>query len=172
MPHDRDSILRHLTAAYQRAERARVEAQRILDAGVPSAALVWAVRSAEILLRDYVLTPHFLEQGLHWDEAMRKGSKILGDSKWPDAFAKAEEWYGPFDEPLTEDNEKAWKTWVSRCVRRRGDIVHGKKGSEAGTDEAAEAIAFAERMATWYSQRFLTSSRHPINQGFRDSLGG
>ena len=103
---------------------------------------------------------------------MRKGSKVLGDSRWEDAFAKAEEWYGPFDQPLTEDDRNAWNVWVSRCVRRRGDIVHGRSVPEATADEAANTIAFTERMATWYLQRFLTSSRHPISQFFRDALRG
>ena len=143
----------------------------MLDAGFSSAAFLWAVRAAEILLRDFVLTPHFLEQGLDWQEAMRRGSKVLGDSNWPKAFAKAEEWYGPFDEPITEDDRNAWKVW-DRVVRRRGDIIHGRPVQDVGKDEATEAIAFAERMATWYAQRFLTSSRHPIGKSFRDALGG
>jgi hypothetical protein len=97
---------------------------------------------------------------------------ILGNSEWDNAFAKAEEWYGPFDEPVTEDDQNAWRAWVSQCVRPRGGIVHGRNVSEATADEVANTIAFAERMATWYSQRFLTSSRHPIGQAFRDALGG
>src|SRR5262249_6713653 len=127
----------HLSAAYSRAGRARAEAQRLCDAGVPSAAVVWAVRSAEILFRDFVLAPHFIELGFSWDEAMRRGSMILGDSKWENAFAKVEEWYGPFDEPVTEDDQNAWRVWVTQCVRRRGAIVHGKCVPEATTDEAA-----------------------------------
>jgi hypothetical protein len=43
---------------------------------------------------------------------------------------------------------------------------------DAGTGEARDAVAFVERMAKWYSERFLTSSRHPLNKGFCDALGG
>lgn len=166
---DESLIVRHLRAAYARAARARLEALRMLDAGFPSASFVWAVRAAEILLRDFVLAPHFLGLGLDWDEAMRQGSNVPGNSKWGKAFAKAEEWYGPFDEPLTTDDRNAWKVW-DRIVRRRGNLIHGRPVEDAGSDEAAEVIDFAERMATWYAQRFLTSARHPIGEAFRDAL--
>ena len=164
------TIHRHLLASYERVAGVRVEAQRLLDAGFPSAALVWAVRSAEMLMRDFVLTPHYLEQGLEWDKAMRKGSKVLGSSNWDRAFVKADEWYGPFDEPLTTDEENAWRAWTGSHVRRRGEIVHGFPVRDPQPEDAAAAIAFAERMATWYAQRFLTSSRHPIGQKFRDAI--
>lgn len=166
-----DRTLRHLRAAYARAAEARAEAQQLLDAEFYSAAFVWAVRAAEVLLRDFVLTPHYLEQGLDWDAAMRKGSKVLGKSNWRKAFAKAEEWYGPFDEPLTEDDRNAWITWTMTHVRRRGEIVHGAAVHAPLRSEAAHAIAFAERMASWYAQRFLASSRHPIGQLFRTASG-
>jgi HEPN domain-containing protein len=166
-------VLRHLGASYSRAARARDDARRLLDAGYPSAAFVWSVRAAEILLRDFVLTPHFLEQGCDWDEAMDKGSDVLGSSNWDRAFAKAEEWYGPFDRPLTEADRNAWKFWAKKVVPRRGELIHGRPVADASAKEAAEAIDFAERMATWFSQRFMFSStRHPSGQWLRDALSG
>lgn len=166
---DETLIVRHLRAAHARAARARLEAQRMFDAGFPSASFVWAVRAAEILLRDVALAPHFLALGLDWDKAMRQGSNVPGDSKWGEAFAKAEAWYGPFDEPLTTDDRDAWTVW-DRIVRRREDLIHGRPVEDAGNDEAAEVIDFAERMATWYAHRLRTITRHPIGKAFRDAL--
>lgn len=161
----------HLKAAFSRAERARTEAQALLAAGFYGPALVWAVRSAEVFMRDFVLAPHFMEEGLSWSRAMRKGSKTLGDSDWRRAFEKAEEWYGPFDEPLTEEGSNAWGYWRGVIVRRRGDVVHGRPVPEVTVEEASETCAFAERMAAWFAQRFLVSKSHPIGQHFREQLG-
>jgi len=157
----------HIKAAVARAADARLEAQRLLNAGFPGPSLVWAVRAAEILVRDFVLTPYFIEQGFDWAQAMRRGSKVLGDSDWRRAFAKAEEWYGPFDEPLTEDGSNAWNYWTGAIVRRRGDVVHGRAVADVSPEEAAEACAFAERMASWFAQRFITSETHPMRRKFR-----
>jgi hypothetical protein len=117
-------------------------------------------------MRDFVLTPHFLEEGLDWTKAMRKGSNVLGDGNWARAFAKTEEWYGPFDEPMLEDDSNAWAFWTGAIVRRRGDVVHGRAVPEVSADEAAEAHAFAERMAEWFAQRFLISTRHAMGTKF------
>src|SRR6185312_14255053 len=111
-----------IKVALARAARARLEAQRLLDTGFPGPSLVWSVRAAETLMRDFVLTPYFIEQGFEWEQAMRKGSKVLADSSWTRAFAKVEEWYGPFDEPLMADGSNAWTYWSGAIVRRRGDI--------------------------------------------------
>jgi hypothetical protein len=148
---------------------ARAEAIRLHELGFTNASLVWAVRAAEILLRDFVLTPHFLELGESWDRAMKSGAHVLGDGNWKQAFTKANEWYGPFDEPLTTDEENAWKAW-DRVVRRRGDIVHGRAVVDVTQDEAKAALDFGERMASWYAQRFLTTERHPIGRQFKATL--
>ena len=121
-------------------------------------------------MRDFVLAPHFIEQGQDWRAAMRSGRKILGDSNWKQAFAKAEEWYGPFDEPLTTEGNNAWRYWQGFIVRRRGDIVHGRPVTDATPEEAEEACAFADRMASWFAQRFLVSESHPIGRQFRELL--
>ena len=163
-------IHEHLEAAFARAKRARVEARALLDAGFPGPSLVWSVRAAEILIRDFVLAPHFLSEGADWATAMRNGSNVLSSSSWKKAFAKAEEWYGPFDEPLTEDGSNAWRFWMGYIIRRRGDVIHGRPVPEVTVEEAEEVLAFADRMATWFSQRFLTSTRHPIGQRFRELL--
>lgn len=160
----------HIKAAVARAAQARLEARALLEAGFPGPSLVWAVRAAELLMRDFVLTPYFIEQGYDWSQAMRKGSRVLGDGSWRRAFAKVEEWYGPFDEPLLEDDSNAWAYWTGAIVRRRGDVVHGRPVPEVTEQEAAEACAFADRMASWFAQRFLTSERHPMGRKFRELL--
>ena len=85
----------HLGAAYDKARRARAEARALLDSGFPGPSLVWSVRAAEILLRDFVLTPHFLSEGADWPRAMRQGSNVLGTSLCPAAFAMAEDHLPP-----------------------------------------------------------------------------
>lgn len=102
------SIEDHLRVSFLRAAAARAEARSFAQGSSPGAALVWAVRAAEILMRDFVLTPHFLEEGYDWSRAMRRASNVLGDSDWRKAFARAEEWYGPFDEPLMDNDDNAW----------------------------------------------------------------
>jgi hypothetical protein len=159
-----------MRAAWARAGATRAEARRLNELGHHAVAYVWAVRSAEILLRDFVLAPHFIELGDDWDKAMRRGSSELGSSNWKGAFSKAEEWYGPFDTPMTEGDENAWAVWTSRVVRRRGDLVHGSPVHEPDREEARDAIAFSERMATWYAQRLTTSERHPAGKAFREVL--
>lgn len=164
------SVEDHLRAAFSRAERARAEARTLLAAGFPAPALVWAVRSAEMLMRDFVLAPHFIEEGHSWQSAMRAGSRVLGDSNWARAFAKAEEWYGPFDEPMMEDGSNAWRYWQGLIVRRRGDVVHGRPVTEVTHEEAEEVCAFADRMASWFAQRFVVSDAHPIGRRIRRLL--
>jgi hypothetical protein len=160
----------HMARAYERASKSLSEAKELSEAGLPSVALVWAVRSAEMLLREFVLTPHFLELGDPWERAMKRGSKVLGSGNWDRAFASAEEWYGPFDEPLTTDDRNAWQVWTSTVVRRRNELVHGQAVYEATAEEATDAIAFAERMMSWYAQRVTLSERHPAGRLFRGVL--
>jgi hypothetical protein len=164
------SLEDHLRVAFTRAEAARAEARALVEAGFPGAGLIWAVRATEILMRDFLLAPHFLEEGEAWERAMRKASRVLGDSDWRRAFARVEERYGPFDEPLLEDGSNAWQFWHGVIIRRRGDIVHGRAVPEVEADEAFEACDFADRMASWFAQRFLTSPTHPIGRQFRTAL--
>lgn len=168
-------VLDHLKNSWARAERARANAQVLLDAGYSAPALVWAVRAAEILMRDYVLAPYYIGQGDSFANAMRKGSNVLGTSAWDRAFQKVDEWWGPFegeDAALMEDDSSAWKFWSGSIVRRRGQVVHGNAVPDVTTGEAAEVCAFGERMATWFQQRFVVSETHPLGIEFRRLLNG
>src|SRR5262245_11148139 len=116
-------LIRRLSAGGRgRAIVALEEARRLNVEGHPGPAFVWAVRAAEIFMRDFVLAPHFMLKGLPWRKAWQKGSQVLGTSNWAKAFAKADEWYGPFDEPLTTDSRNAWKVWTKEAVLARGRI--------------------------------------------------
>jgi hypothetical protein len=121
-------------------------------------------------MRYFVLAPHYMEAGETWEAAMELGRRDLGSSSWTKAFRLAEQWYGPFDEPLTSDDENAWRVWINGIVRRRGQLVHGQSVEDATPEEAATVIAFAERMMTWFPQRFLVSRTHPIGLKLRREL--
>lgn len=142
----------------------------LLEAGFPGPSLVWSVRAAEILMRDLVLAPHFMLQKMSWERSMKQAAKVLGTSNWAKAFQKAEDWFGPFDEPLTTDERNAWKAWDQDFVRLRGDVVHGRSVHDVTAEEARAAHGYSERMSTWYAQRFLTSANHPIGTEFRGLL--
>jgi hypothetical protein len=171
MPDVDDVLIRGVTAGGRaRAVDALDEARHLHSAGFAGPTFVWAVRAAEVLMRDFVLTPHFLLEGLAWEEAWRKGSKILGASNWTKAFATADQWYGPFDEPRTTDDRNAWDTWVKDAIRTRGAIIHGHAVHSPTLDESAGAIAFVDRMISWWSQRLVTSDRHPAGHDFREAM--
>lgn len=174
MTHSVD-VAEHLRAAASRAARSRAEAHALLNQGHPGPALIWAIRAAELFMRDFVLAPHYMEDGLDWAASMKRGSKVLdnaGQRGWRRAFAKAEEWWGPFDEPLTEAGDNAWEFWKDHVVRRRGDIVHGRPVPDVTPEEAGEVLAFVDRLSTWYPQRFLTSASHPLARELRTLLSG
>jgi hypothetical protein len=121
-------------------------------------------------MRYFVLAPYYMERGSSWEEAMARGKKMLGANNWSRAFKAAAEWYGPFDVPLTEEGDNAFDVWVAHVVRLRHALVHGNPIEPIDRAAAETALGYSERMATWYAQRFLVSSRHPINREFREAL--
>lgn len=140
-------LVRRLTVgARERAVEALDEARALRRDGHPDPAFVWAVRAAEIFIRDFVLTPHYLLEGLPWARASKRAAKVLGPSNWTKAFAKATEWYGPFDEPLTTDDRNAWEVWEKVAIRIRGDVIHGRTAQRVSDEEAEQAIDFVDRM--------------------------
>jgi hypothetical protein len=113
-------------------------------------------------MRDFLLAPYFYEQGESLSDALDRGSRVLGSNRWRRAFRRVEEWYGPFDAPLTETGEDAWKVWLDVCVERRHGLVHGNAVEEATGEEAAEVLGYADRIATWYAQLLFVSGKHPM----------
>jgi len=164
-------LIRRLTeGGRRRALAALEEARRLHDAEFHGPAYVWAVRAAEVFMRDFVLAPRFMLEGDPWRKAWAKGSNVLGSSNWAKAFKSADRWYGPFDEPLTTDDRNAWKAWTKGAIIARGHVVHGHAIHPPTSDEAAGAIAFVDRLISWWTQRLITSDRHPAGQEFRDAL--
>lgn len=158
-----------LKAAYSRALRARERAEALSDAGFPDAALVWAVRASEIFVRDFILLPHYLESGMPWPRAVKKARRDL-QAGWGVALQQAEEWYGPFDEPLMADGQNAWAYWKGTIIGRRGEVVHGNIAPDVTVEEAEQVIAFARRLSSWWVQGFFVSERHPLGQGLLSLL--
>lgn len=165
-----DPAFEFFKAALARAEKEREVARHLHVLGLYSQSFVWSVRAAEILVRDALIAPHFVEEGLQVGQAIRAASRVLGTSNWDKAFAKIAEWYGPFDPALTEDQEDAWHVWTARVVKRRGDLVHGRLVPSANEEESRRILAFADRMATWFPQRFLKGGKHPVNRAFRAAI--
>lgn len=155
----------HLRDAFARAHAARARAEELVAAGFPDAALVWAVRASEIFVREFVLAPHYVQDGDNWTRAVRKARRDL-DKGWAVAMSKAEDWYGPFDEPLTTDGQNAWVYWKGTIVRRRAEVVHGNAAPDVTEEEALLVIGFARRLSSWWVQRFVVSDRHPLGQSF------
>ncbi len=133
---------------------------------------MWAVRSAEMLMREVLLMPHFMAQGKSWDAARHHAIEVMGGSaqRWRRAFDLMADWYN-LDPALTEDNADAWAVWRTDLVRRRGDLVHGRMVPDATAAEAAEAINFVWQMVRWYAMR-LMGKDHPVGVQLREMLDG
>ncbi|MGH2447389.1 MAG: hypothetical protein ACRDFS_02115, partial [Chloroflexota bacterium] len=130
------TVEEHLKMAHARARKAFDQARDLWMADFYAPSLVWAVRAAEVLMRDFVLAPHFMLEGTSWARSLRLGSKVLGSSDWKAAFVKAEEWWGPFDEPLTTDESNAWQVWIANVVTLRGHVIHGRPVPDVTRDES------------------------------------
>jgi hypothetical protein len=128
-----------------------VSQARLQAAGFNSAAFVWAIRAAEILMRDFLLAPYYLERGYSFEEALERGSRDLGSAKWDTAFRLVAKRYGPFEPALTKSGEDAWLVWREDYVRRRNQLVHDNAVREADSGEAMEVLAFADQIAEWYA---------------------
>lgn len=95
----REAAAKFVLAAYQRAERARGEAHALHEAGFHSAAVVWAVRATEILMRDFLLAPYFYEQGASFGDALDRGSRVLGSNRCGEPLGKSRSGTGPLMHP-------------------------------------------------------------------------
>lgn len=151
--------------AVGRARGSLETARQLNDAGFPTPAFVWAVRSAEMFLRDCVLFCHFFEESGDVDKALKKARRVLRKGKWAAAIRFVETEFGPFDQALTTDGENAWAVWQRWHVSARGEMVHGRM--EATSEQAQWTIDFAERFISWFSQRLATSERGPLRGALR-----
>jgi len=167
-----DHLLR--TASY-RARKSAAEATKLLTAGCPGPAYVWAVRSIEIFVKEIMLLPLFLEESTAatldeaWAEAWAKVRRTFQSGRWNRALRLVDERYGPLEGMLTESGEDVWQVWKSQVVPRRGDIVHGVP-HDPSPDEARVVIHWAEQMMQQLVMRLIVARRHPLHDLFTAAL--
>jgi hypothetical protein len=108
---DAQEIGGFLRAAQYRLHSSLTVARELLEAGFVGPSLVWSVRSVEIFLKYFVLTPIYYAQsggGSDWTKAVKKASTKFGSSSWAGAMKEVEKACGPLDPMLMEDGEDAY----------------------------------------------------------------
>jgi hypothetical protein len=167
----RSEILKRgfLPLAIEHTRKSLDTAQQLLDAGFPSAAFVWATRSAEIFMREALLFPLWYEETGDVRASFSEVRDFLGSGKWSRSIRRVREAYGLIGDEhdaLTDSGEDAFVAWTRDFVRPRGEIVHGR--AEADEVMAATAIAFAERMREWFTLRVISSEAGPFAGTLRE----
>lgn len=158
-----------LKAASKRTQESLATARQLHAGGFFGPALIWTVRGVEIFFKEFLLTPHFLEQTNHdWQEALREAAKLFGSSSWSRAMVKINEFFGPLDPMLTEGGQDALDYWKKRVVRIRGDVVHGRADADANLSEWA--INYAEQLVMQMKLRLIVEKKHPLSETFVDIL--
>jgi len=164
----------HLQLAIRMSRDSTDEARRLLSAGFPGPAYVWAVRSVEIFVKEVMLRPAFIEEiegtpdefDKVWKLADRKVRSLFKGGKWDQALNKVESSFGPLDPlPPTTDGEDVWKVWKSKVVSQRGDVVHGA-AADPSVDQAALVVEWADQMRTQLTLRLIASTTHPLHDLF------
>jgi hypothetical protein len=154
-----------LLQAEGRTKRSMETAQRLLDGGFWAAAVVWAVRSVEVFMKEFLLAPSYLpEEGGDWGKAVKKAGRLFGSSEWTKAFRRMDDLYGPIAPMLMEDGSDAHKYWRGPIIRFRGDIVHG--AAEADRDTASNVISYGEQLILQLKLRMIVSGSHPLHREF------
>lgn len=142
---DNDQLSTKLGLASKRADGSLEQAKDLLDNGQPGPALVWAVRSVEIFLKEFVLVASFVgDRATDWDKAVRKASNLFERLSWRKALTEIDNRFGPLDEMVTEDGRNALHVWEKEIVPARHNIVHGRE--DASMDHAAWVIGYAARI--------------------------
>lgn len=140
---------------------------------------MWAVRSVEVFLKEFVLTAVFLTQDRDndWDRAVRKASKLFERLKWQKAIAKMNAEFGPLDKMTTADGEDALEVWEREIVPARHNIVHGRE--EPTLEYAIQVVQWADQMIMQLKLRLIVGKKHPfsdvfaqIHEAARDSYHG
>jgi HEPN domain-containing protein len=167
----RSEILKRgfLPLAIEHTRKSLDTAQQLLDAGFPSAAFVWATRSAEVFMREALLFPLWYEETGDVRASFSEVRDFLGSGRWSRSIRRVREAYGLIGEAhnaLTDSGEDAFVAWTRDFVRPRGEIVHGR--AEADEAMATKAIAFAERMREWFTLRVISSEAGPLAGTLRE----
>ncbi len=165
-----------LRAAIRRSRDSAAEARRLLEAGFPGPAYVWAVRSIEIFVKEVMLLPLFLieiegtpdEFDRVWDEAWQRIRDSFGSGRWDGALRKVDEAFGPLAPMRTDDGKDVWSEWKSRVVPRRGDTVHGRptENGDPSPAEAAHVVHWADQMMDQLTLRLVATGTHPLHDLF------
>jgi hypothetical protein len=162
--------------AIRRSRDSAAEARRLLDAGFPSPAYVWAVRSIEIFVKEVMLLPLFLieidgnpdEFDRVWVEAWKRITNSFGSGRWDGALRKVEKAFGPLAPMRTDDDKDVWSEWRSKVVPRRANTVHGRP-TEIGDPsfaEAAQVVLWADQMMDQLTLRLIATGTHPLHDLF------
>jgi hypothetical protein len=167
MPVDRSRggfLDRAIQIAIARASESGDTSKRLLEAGFPGPAYVWAVRSVEIYFKEVVLLPSYLEEfDGDWERSWREVAALFGSGKWSRARRRLNHVYGQMEPMITEDGQDVWDVWDSVVVKHRGDIVHGR--AEPTAEEAMVVVAWQEQLRLQMTMRLITS-RHPLHDLF------
>lgn len=141
-------------------------AARLREAGFPSAAYVWAVRSVEIFFRQCVALCSYYDEGEDVLAAIDRATKFVGNGNWSRVWSLVDSLVEEI--PLTDTDEDAWAHWKRHAVSTRGDVVHGRR--EVGDADAQWAIQYAERIVSWVTQRLAVADRGPLRGLLRDLI--
>ena len=156
--------------AKKKSDDSLATARALAAAGFPSPAFVWAVRSAEIFMREAVLFPYFYEQTDDVPLAFRKAQQVFGNgSKWTKALAYVRDQFGlDLSDALTDDGRDAFAVWQTEGVMGRHSMAHGF--AEATPEDAERAIAFVDRFIEYFSQRLVIADRGPLRGVLRSAF--
>jgi hypothetical protein len=165
-----------IRVAIRRSRDSAAEARRLLEAGFPGPAYVWAVRSIEIFVKQVMLLPLFLieiegnpdEFDRVWGEAWQRIRDSFGSGRWDGALRKVDEAFGPLAPMRTDDGKDVWSEWKSRVVPCRGDTVHGQptENGDPSPVEAAQVVLWADQMIEQLTLRLVVSGTHPLHDLF------
>lgn len=168
----RDDLLKRafLPLAIRNTNQSLDTARKLLTDGFPSPAFVWAVRSAEIFLREALLFPIWFAETGDVEHSFREVRRSFGDGgRWNLSIRRVREAYGlegDDHDALTDSGEDAFAAWTRDFVGPRGEIVHGR--TEADDYMAETAIAFTDRMREWFTIRVVASDRGPFAGTLRE----
>jgi hypothetical protein len=155
-----------LINASKRSEASLTWAKLLIQDGYAGPALVWAVRSVEIFLKEFVLAALFLGVGEtpDWKRAVRKASALFESLSWRKALAKMDQEFGPLDKMTTHDGRDALEVWEKGIVVARHNIVHGRE--EASAEQATLVIKYAEQLILQLKLRLIVARKHPFSDVF------
>jgi hypothetical protein len=160
-----------LQAASAKAGASLAMSQALVTGGYAGPAYVWAVRSVEVFIKDFVLLPLYLEEnGGDFQRAAKRVRDVFQSGKWDRALREIDTAFGPLEPMLTEDNRDVWSVWKSIVVGYRGDIVHGR--AEPTLSDTETVVKWSEMMQTQLKLRLIVAGKHPLHDLFAASIRG